>query len=354
MGKKATFYLIHNLLVILTLALLAATIWAYYNGRSDPALHERAPLAALALPGLLLGDTLLLVWWLVRRRVWALVPLAALILSAPYLRAMFRVPLSRENLTAADLTLMSYNVHGFRTGDRELTARRIAGLAAEEGIDVLCMQEFVPTKRLGIDSLASLLEFLPYRRYEPGSSLAIFSRYPLEGGGYLPFDARTGNGALWTDLRIDGRPLRIATAHLQTTGVSRLAGYFYRQRRLGNREGELLAAREIEDSMVSNAVRRAKQAEALARMTDTLASPIVLCGDFNDTPASYTYRVVTTSMTDAFRQVGRGYGATFREYHGILRLDYAFYGTGIEPLRYRIPDVDYSDHRPVIFSFNLI
>ena len=38
--------------------------------------------------------------------------------------------------------------------------------------------------------------------------------------------------------------------------------------------------------------------------------PVILCGDFNDTPASYTYRTVKGDLTDGFRDCGSGFGYT--------------------------------------------
>ena len=41
--------------------------------------------------------------------------------------------------------------------------------------------------------------------------------------------------------------------------------------------------------------------------------PVILCGDFNDTPISYTrHRVASLGLTDAFREAGQGFGFSFR------------------------------------------
>ena len=38
---------------------------------------------------------------------------------------------------------------------------------------------------------------------------------------------------------------------------------------------------------------------------------MILCGDFNDTPLSYTYRQLSRKLTDSFIEKGRGIGNTY-------------------------------------------
>ena len=55
---------------------------------------------------------------------------------------------------------------------------------------------------------------------------------------------------------------------------------------------------------------RSKQAEAIAQHIENSPYPVIVCGDFNDTPVSYTYRMMKTGLKDAFRQSGFGFGGT--------------------------------------------
>ena len=57
---------------------------------------------------------------------------------------------------------------------------------------------------------------------------------------------------------------------------------------------------------------RAKQAILLRQIIDTTVYPVIICGDFNDTPASYTYHKIKGKYIDGFRQRGNGYGFTFK------------------------------------------
>jgi len=76
--------------------------------------------------------------------------------------------------------------------------------------------------------------------------------------------------------------------------------------------------------------------------------PVILAGDFNDTPSSYTYREMKGALTDGFRRCGNGYGGTFRYLGGLLRIDYIFYDDTFECVRYYMPSETVSDHKVVI------
>lgn len=93
---------------------------------------------------------------------------------------------------------------------------------------------------------------------------------------------------------------------------------------------------------------RAAQVREIRAETDASPYPVILAGDFNDTPSSYTYREMKGALTDGFRRCGNGYGGTFRYLGGLLRIDYVFYDDTFECVRYYMPSEVVSDHKVVI------
>ena len=65
---------------------------------------------------------------------------------------------------------------------------------------------------------------------------------------------------------------------------------------------------------------------------------MIVCGDFNDTPISYTYRTMSRDLNDAFRKVGRGYSHTYRGFFNMLRIDYVLCSDEFAPLSYEVID----------------
>ena len=72
-----------------------------------------------------------------------------------------------------------------------------------------------------------------------------------------------------------------------------------------------------------------------------------MCGDFNDTPLSYTYRLMSRGLQDAFREKGRGFSHTYRGFYNTVRIDYVLVSDDFEVLSYEVPSVEFSDHHPV-------
>ena len=80
----------------------------------------------------------------------------------------------------------------------------------------------------------------------------------------------------------------------------------------------------------------------------------MLCGDFNDTPMSYTYNTLRGNLDDAFILAGSGFRRTFRRLYGMMCIDYILHSHDMIPTRYEIIDVDFSDHLPQIAEVELL
>ena len=87
--------------------------------------------------------------------------------------------------------------------------------------------------------------------------------------------------------------------------------------------------------------------------TDASPYPVILTGDFNDTPASFAYRRVTHGLRDAFVEKGSGTSGTYDRLFNMFRIDYILVSEGVEVLHYYTFDNVYSDHMPVAAGLEL-
>jgi endonuclease/exonuclease/phosphatase (EEP) superfamily protein YafD len=82
--------------------------------------------------------------------------------------------------------------------------------------------------------------------------------------------------------------------------------------------------------------------------------PVLVCGDFNDVPSSYTYRMARGKLKDGFQTAGQGYAYTYRYYKRMLRIDYIFHSESLQGIDYYSPELDVcSDHNPVIMQLGV-
>lgn len=343
MGRKAVLHLLTWLSILLTALLLAAALLCLRASTTSPEEGRLWVTAAMLMPVILFANVGALIWWLIRRR-WlvAAMPLAALIINMGYISASVQLPDFRSGDMRSDLTVGSLNVYAFnRLSTPGYTVHMMAEMAKEQNLDVLCMQEFLCSGDLTPDSIATFFApRMPYFEGEIGQAIA--SRYPILEHNYHKFDD-TDNDYMWVDLAVGSDTVRIFSVHLQTSGISMLRRRF---RMDYNSEAPVdLVFEEIG----RNSVIRAQQVEMIRAAIDSTRYPVIVLGDFNDTPSSYSYYRMKGDLTDGFRAVGNGFGGTFRSMRGVLRIDYIFYDEKyFNAVRYYAAPQDVSDHKTIV------
>jgi endonuclease/exonuclease/phosphatase family metal-dependent hydrolase len=98
---------------------------------------------------------------------------------------------------------------------------------------------------------------------------------------------------------------------------------------------------------------RSKQAELVRRELDGSPYPVILCGDFNDLPNSFTYFKIKGDRNDAFLQRGFGVGRTFASLSPTLRIDYILADKTLAVEQFKKTITPWSDHYPLVADFKL-
>ncbi len=325
-------------------ALAAAVSWGA-SFLPPEAGHGWAVLS-FALPASLIANTFwVAAWALARRWRMTLPPLAALLLNGGYIAATFQFSLPDEGVGSefriATLNAYYFNHHG--ADRRGQTAGRVMNLAVDNNVDILCLQEYSAPRTFPEQSIRTALrERMPHFAKSPTEAIA--SRYPIIRHGHKRFEG-SENGYMWADLQVGDDTLRVLSVHLQTTGVSALRKRFRRERHREAPVDELLV------SVERNSRIRARQVGELCSIIDTTRHALILLGDFNDTPSSYTYRKITRAMSDDFRNSGSGFGGSFRPFGGVLRIDYIFSRPPLRCTYYNTLQEAVSDHRMVVAGY---
>ena len=74
---------------------------------------------------------------------------------------------------------------------------------------------------------------------------------------------------------------------------------------------------------------------------------VLVCGDFNDTPISYTHRTIQGPLQDAYAASGCGVGVTYNENFFWFRIDDILHSANMKPINCTVDKVRYSDHYPL-------
>lgn len=371
--KKA----VKKTLLILNWFIAASLLLAYLSVYISP--EEFWPLAffGLAYPILLLLNFLMIILWALRKNKYVFISLLTILVGAGHIRNFIQIPIfnkknSYENhyesipgdttIRKKSAAFLSYNVRLFdfyRWSANPAAGEMIFELIRDFDPEILCLQEiYTPVE----GETFSLSREKGTRRYAyshiayvPGSSLsgrygiATLSAFPIINKGELRFSG-TYNLAIYTDLKINNDTVRIYNTHLQSI---RLRKREYDLLKLLN-SGEEEAMNEIRD--ISNRLKhafqmRAHQAETLAGHIHESPWPVIVCGDFNDTPVSYTYHKIRGELVDAYIESGRGIGNTYSGMFPSYRIDYILHSRNLQSMDFETERVDYSDHFPVHCNF---
>ena len=183
-----------------------------------------------------------------------------------------------------------------------------------------------------------------------GTTLAIYSKFRILNSGRVDCINAVDTSrtvSVWADLRIWNDTVRVFCNHLRSTHIKSDDGDYLMNYRFLTDTARHEKLRSILNRMRYNSISRSLQVDTIARLIAATPHARIVCGDFNDTPLSYTYRRMSQGLQDAFREKGRGFSHTYRGFYNTFRIDYILASGEFEFLSYEVPAVEFSDHHPV-------
>lgn len=306
-----------------------------------------------------------LILWAVISRKYMLISGVALLLSMGEISAVYPVKsiFNKSNPDNADFSVMQYNVmlFGFYdwSNNKQIKAN-ILNLIFEHPPDILCLQEvywrdnyddFNPLKRImnEFEGYQIHKEAMAEARLGQNFGLATISRYPIVNTGIIEFE-NSFNGAIYSDIIIKADTLRIFNCHMQSiqleqkdyTVIETLADS------VDNTKLRILLRKIMQASQ-----KRAAQADIVAEEIKMSPYPVLVSGDLNDFPLSYTYLIISAGLKDTYVYQGKFPGYTWDNFGIKQRIDYIFYDNKLKCTSHKVIKKKLSDHYPVVAHFLL-
>lgn len=362
--RRAAMTIVDMVMVVVSIVAALALVAALLSKIIDPRVTSLFAFAGLVYQIIYLVNVATMMWWVVRWRRWFILSLAMVLVGYGHIGLFYRsdvkAKLPEVERAKEDIVVASFNACNFNKpkGSDKSAYEIVADWLNEEGVSLVCIQEsyFYTTAKL--EEFKQMCRKMNYslfvnsipERYDStsGGGFTILSSYPIVRHGVADKDDNNVN-AVWADVKIGRDTIRVINAHLQSTGIDI------------EERTETLTTHIIDDTMaraklskvahkmVDNYRQRSTEADNVAMAVAASPHPVVVCGDFNDPPVSYTYRTIRgRRLADSFVEGGRGPEFTFKGLYNLFRIDYILpEEDGFEVKEYSSHDLGCSDHKAV-------
>lgn len=263
---------------------------------------------------------------------------------------------SRDAIEVLSYNVRVFNVYSHLNTDF-VSSRETIEWVAQRDDDIKCLQEFYVQPGSEIfSSIKVISQKTPYHYFEPivtnsiGAQfgMAIFSKYPIIHRGSLQATKSSHNSILFADIVKGKDTIRVYNVHLESMSID---------------EGELTSSnsetisknlRQLFSQLKHGFIRRAAQIDNLCDHLEKSPYPVILTGDLNDMPYSYSYQKLKKYLHSSFENGGHGFGFTFNGKLFFLRIDNQFYSEGIKLNQFETHrKVKHTDHYPISAKYSL-
>jgi endonuclease/exonuclease/phosphatase family metal-dependent hydrolase len=228
-------------------------------------------------------------------------------------------------------------------------ADHILNFLRQSGSDIICLQEVRLNKRQIFDISNTRITDINHMQLAHNSNAGgqlTMTRYPILNMGEIRFK-NSGNMIIFTDVLIESDTVRIYNCHLQSYRLQKAEINSIDSLDFENDDKTKERLQVLSVKFKDALIKRAEQAATLREHLNQCPYPAIVCGDFNDTPVSFTYRTVRGNLKDSFIESGKGTANTYNGKLPSFRIDYILYSPKFTSYNFEVSTLNHSDHFPI-------
>ena len=361
--------IVYRLLIISSFGIAVIYLVSCLSGIINPVRFWPLTFLALGFPILAILMLVLAIGWLFHNKWISLLFIVFFAAGFKNLSNVFAFNTGNYNVEKSkqSLRIIIWNVWYFDNNTKhaehpDSIRRRMINFLKQQNADVLLLQEYVEYHFKSIYSNTQMLRdslgykyyytsrdvilYMSYGPVEYGS--AIFSKYPLTDTVKLNYDGLAlTEGAISGSIQFNNKKIRLITTHLVSMNLNK-----------GPLARNDAAFKKYDSAFIYGSSKftklkfydqlHSRQAIELKNFAVSFKEPIVISGDFNSVPTSYTYNTIKRGLQDAFLTKGFGLGRTYASLSPTLRIDYIFADKSLKVSQFFCPPLNLSDHFPII------
>jgi len=315
---------LNRILFIVNSILLLLLLASYIAPRVHPDFFWHISLLGIFFPAILIINIIFGIYWLFSWKKYFWANLVIILLGTSHIdniianqknildqKKFNELQKNKKHQFDQLINIMSYNVRLFNQNENindDDIANKIQDAIRKEQPNILCIQEFNLTNE------TTKIFDLYNQKNANDNKIQIITEYKVIKTGYI----KSKNICVYKDIVLNDT-IRVYNIHLQSNWVK---------------------------SMKLSYKNRVSEALEIKQHIDKSPYPVIVCGDFNDTPISYTYSNLKKGLADSFKESGIGIG---NSYVGIptLRIDYILHSKKYKSYNYKKNKYELSDHYPI-------
>lgn len=342
-------------IIILLLANIAAAIalgLSYLSPHVDPAENYWFSLFGLVYPVLLIANIFFIILWLIVDYRMTIISILTILIGINHVPGFYTIN-AVEAPTPGDLNVLSYNISNGAYYDRYNNVVRtnldsmIQAIGRVDDLDIITIQE-------GSANVAA-----KFKKFMPDYNVIrikdrrthIITKLPVIDSGLIDFGQKT-NSCVWADVMYNNQKVRVYSIHLSSNNVTTRTNTLLQTGDVRERT-TWSSMKDLLRKYKNSAIQRSQQADLIIRDMERFDGPVLVCGDYNDTPMSYVIHKMKKGLKDSYVTAGSGYSWTFSGTIPLLRIDYILYSDDFNANKFSVLNQSFSDHYPIIGSYKL-
>lgn len=336
---------IDRLILLANLCVVVMTMLSYLAPTVNPNFTWIISFFGLFYPVFILMHVGFMFYWMMRKpsRIW--ISLFTIVVGYKHFLTFMPFNGPKEESDNEYVTILNYNISNALYAypkDKSIQSERRDELVdyfqSLDQVDVFCFQEVADYGREILKKSFSK----DYHFYYKDKGATIVSKHPIIRKGEIDFGTIT-NSCLWADIVLPFDTIRVYSFHLQSNQISNDAEKLASQQDIDQKKA-WYDIKGMLRKFKNKHIKRTKQATLIAEHAKKSPYKVLMGGDLNDPPQSYTYNIMNDIGRDAYREAGAGIGTTYHGVIPLLRIDYLFVDPKVAVQDCNVIKNDYSDH----------
>ena len=311
--------------------------------------------AGLFFPFSIAPNLIFLFFWLIVKWRYAAISFIGLLLAYSPIRSYFPLNI-KKSMPEKTLKVVSFNTFLFALSDNYNSKdNSILNYLKKTDADIICLQE-AETEPSIFDIIKTEMGKINYQvdtvvNKKSGNMLMVMSKYKILNHEKIEYHTESNVSAAFNIL-IDNDTVTVINNHLESTKLTDTDKRGLKTILMGGLNKNYAKKRSLKllkKLALSNWIRGPQADSVSAYIKNKAHKDIIVCGDFNDNPCSYTLRVFRKLLTDCYRESGNGPGYSYNYNKIRVRIDHIFCSDTYEPIEtYIDKSKRLSDHYPVV------